>query len=59
MSLTRQDSFRALHEEYKPRVLGYVRRRIASEQSAEEIAADVFRIAWQKSESEPDPSIGW
>ncbi|MGO2541358.1 MAG: RNA polymerase sigma factor [Specibacter sp.] len=59
MSLTRQDSFRALHEEFKPRVLGYVRRRISSDQTAEEIAADVFRIAWQKADSEPDPSIGW
>ncbi|MDO5752298.1 RNA polymerase sigma factor [Arthrobacter sp.] len=59
MSLARQDSFLALHEEFKPRVLGYVRRRISSDQTAEEIAADVFRIAWQKSDSEPNPSIGW
>lgn len=59
MSLTRQDSFRALHEEFKPRVLGYVRRRISSDQTAEEIAADVFRIAWQKRASEPEPSIAW
>lgn len=59
MSLTSQESFRALHERFKPRVLGYVRRRIASEQSAEEIAADVFRIAWQKQGQEPEPSIGW
>ncbi|WP_425862222.1 RNA polymerase sigma factor [Arthrobacter sp. TWP1-1] len=59
MTLTRQDSFLALHEAFKPRVLGYVRRRISSDQTAEEIAADVFRIAWQKRESDPDPSIGW
>lgn len=59
MSLARQDGFLALYEGFRPRVLGYVRRRIASEQVAEEIAADVFRIAWQKSESDADPSIGW
>lgn len=59
MSQTRQESFLALHEEFKPRVLGYVRRRISCDATAEEIAADVFRIAWQKWESEPNPSIGW
>lgn len=59
MAPTRQDSFIALHEAFKPRVLGYVRRRISSEQTAEEIAADVFRIAWQKRDGLPDPSIGW
>lgn len=59
MSLSQQDSFLALHEGFKPRVLGYVRRRISSNATAEEIAADVFRIAWQKREAVPDPSIGW
>nr|WP_281068076.1 sigma-70 family RNA polymerase sigma factor [Arthrobacter stackebrandtii] len=49
----------ALYEAFSPRVLGYVRRRISSDQAAEEITADVFRIAWQKSGVEPDPSIGW
>ena len=59
MPQTQQDSFLALYEAFGPRVLGYVRRRISSDQAAEEITADVFRIAWQKSGVEPDPSIGW
>ncbi len=59
MPQTQQDSFLALYEAFSPRVLAYVRRRISSDQAAEEIAADVFRIAWQKSGIEPDPSIGW
>ncbi len=59
MPQTQQDSFLALYEAFSPRVLGYVRRRISSDQAAEEITADVFRIAWQKSGVEPDPSIGW
>lgn len=56
---TRQDSFLAMYEAFNPRVLGYVRRRISSERAAEEITADVFRIAWQKADSVPDPCIGW
>lgn len=59
MSETQQDSFLAMYQACNPRVLGYVRRRISSDQAAEEIVADVFRIAWQKSDTEPDPSIGW
>lgn len=59
MSQTQQDSFLAIYEAFNPRVLGYVRRRISSDRAAEEITADVFRIAWQKSATIPDPSIGW
>lgn len=49
----------ALHRLFHGRILNYIRRRIASEETAQELAADVFRIAWQKAASVPEPSIGW
>ncbi|WP_285724007.1 RNA polymerase sigma factor [Psychromicrobium xiongbiense] len=58
-----EHEFAALHREFQSRVLNYVRRRVASEEAAEEIAADVFRVAWQKVRADPDAlsdiGIGW
>ncbi|WP_127473639.1 RNA polymerase sigma factor [Microbacterium sulfonylureivorans] len=45
---TREDAFRALFAEQWPAVYSYARRRVGDAGEAEEIAADVFRIAWEK-----------
>lgn len=45
---TREDAFRALFTEHWPAVHSYARRRVQDAGEAEEIAADVFRIAWEK-----------
>jgi DNA-directed RNA polymerase specialized sigma24 family protein len=55
----RERGFLVLHGQYQIRVLNYIRRRISSEEVAEELAADVFRIAWQKYDGVKDFSIGW
>jgi DNA-directed RNA polymerase specialized sigma24 family protein len=54
-----ESTFVALHKQFRGRVLNYIRRRISSEETAEELAADVFRIAWEKSESVPEPTLAW
>ena len=41
-------AFIALHKDCYPPVYKYVRRRVRDAEVAEELAADVFRVAWQK-----------
>lgn len=45
---TREDAFRELFADHWSAVYGYARRRLQDAGEAEEIAADVFRIAWEK-----------
>ena len=44
----RELAFITLHKDCYPRVFGFVRRRVADTELAQELAADVFRVAWQK-----------
>ena len=46
----------AIHKDSYPSVYRFVRRRVESADIAEEIAADVFRVVWQKwaDDSRPD-----
>ena len=48
----------ALHAEHFTRVYRYIAYRINDQARAEELASDVFRIAWEKRLDEP-PGIGW
>jgi RNA polymerase sigma-70 factor (ECF subfamily) len=50
--------FIALHTQHFRRVYRYIAYRINDLPRAEELAADVFRIAWEKQLAEP-PGIGW
>ena len=47
-----------LHTQHFGRVYRYIAYRINDLPRAEELAADVFRIAWEKQPAEP-PGIGW
>lgn len=42
-----------------PRIVAYARRRTGDLQSAEDIAVEVFRIAWEQLASGGAPSTGW
>ncbi|MDR1511940.1 MAG: RNA polymerase sigma factor [Propionibacteriaceae bacterium] len=54
------DRFTDLYTEHYPRVVAYAKRRVGDLSSAEDIAADVFRIAWEKTgTSEAFPNAGW
>ncbi|NJC23090.1 RNA polymerase sigma-70 factor (ECF subfamily) [Arthrobacter pigmenti] len=48
----------AIHTRNYQRVLAYILRRVNDREAAQELAADVFRIAWQR-ERGADTGIGW
>ena len=58
MLAAREHEFIALHAEHFTRVYHYIAYRINDQARAEELAADVFRIVWEKRLDEP-PGIGW
>lgn len=55
----RELAFIAIHKDSYPRVYSFVRRRVESAELAEEIAADVFRVVWQKWDEAPATDIAW
>ncbi|XAS74654.1 sigma-70 family RNA polymerase sigma factor [Micrococcaceae bacterium Sec5.1] len=59
MLLQREAEFISLHAAQHERVLHYVLRRVGDVEVARELTADVFRIAWQRSEDEPTTDIAW
>lgn len=59
MLLQREAEFISLHVAQHERVLHYVLRRVGDLEVARELTADVFRIAWQKSEDEPTTEVAW
>lgn len=59
MESERERAFIAVHKESYPRVYRFVRRRVESAELAEELAADVFRVVWQKWGDEPRTDIAW
>ena len=57
--MERELTFEELHSCYQQKVLNFIRRRISSEETAQELTADVFRIAWQKYSEVPEASLPW
>jgi RNA polymerase sigma factor (sigma-70 family) len=55
----RELAFIAVHRDSYPRVYRYVRRRVESPELAEELAADVFRVVWQKWHDQPHADVAW
>ncbi|MDD7834535.1 MULTISPECIES: RNA polymerase sigma factor [Paenarthrobacter] len=53
----RELAFIAIHKDSYPSVFKFVRRRVESADIAEEIAADVFRVVWQKWTDESTPEL--
>ena len=58
MLAAKEQAFIDLHTQHSERVYRYIAYRINDRHRAEELAADVFRIAWEKQLPEP-PGIGW
>ena len=58
MLAAKEQAFIDLHTQHSARVYQYIACRINGRHRAEELAADVFRIAWQKQPAVP-PGIGW
>jgi RNA polymerase sigma-70 factor (ECF subfamily) len=55
----RELAFIAVHRDNYPRVYRFVRRRVESAELAEELAADVFRVVWQKWSDQPRSDIAF
>lgn len=55
----RELAFIAIHKDSYPRVYSFVRRQVESAELAEELAADVFRVVWQKWDKETRTDIAW
>ena len=49
MLAAKEQAFIDLHTQHSARVYRYIACRISDRHRAEELAADVFRIAWEKS----------
>ena len=58
MLAAKEQAFIDLHAQHSARVYGFIACRLSDRHRAEELAADVFRIAWEKQLEEP-PGIGW
>ena len=59
MEPERELAFIAVHRDSYPRVYRFVRRRVESAELAEELAADVFRVVWQKWGDQPRSDIAF
>ncbi|MBT2523732.1 RNA polymerase sigma factor [Arthrobacter sp. ISL-28] len=59
MESERELAFIAVHRDSYPRVYRFVRRRVESAELAEELAADVFRVVWQKWGDQPRSDIAF
>jgi RNA polymerase sigma-70 factor (ECF subfamily) len=57
VDLERQKRFTAAHAACHDRVYLYFRRRTGSPSTAEDLCAEVFRIAWEKSRQEDNLSV--
>lgn len=55
----RELAFIALYKDSYPRIHKFVHRRVDNSELAEELAADVFRIAWQKWDGGSSMEISW
>lgn len=55
----RELAFIAIHKDSYPSVFRFVCRRVESADVAEEIAADVFRVVWQKWADDSHPDLGY
>jgi RNA polymerase sigma-70 factor (ECF subfamily) len=59
MVVSRQEAFRATFDAHYPAVFAYVRRRVSDVEDAEELAADVFRLAWEKQDPRSPFERAW
>ncbi|MEO5781492.1 MULTISPECIES: RNA polymerase sigma factor [Arthrobacter] len=55
----RELAFIAIHKDNYPQVFRFVRRRVESPEMAEELAADVFRVVWQKWDDATSVDTAW
>jgi RNA polymerase sigma-70 factor (ECF subfamily) len=52
-------AFAELFRAHHPRVLAYIRRRVADDETANDLAAEVFRVAWERALADRCPGPPW
>ncbi|MFT3797544.1 RNA polymerase sigma factor [Microbacterium sp.] len=57
--MDRQQTFHALFDAHYVAVLRYIERRVADDQVAQEIAADVFEALWRKLDVDEPQGLPW
>ncbi|MEZ2388774.1 RNA polymerase sigma factor [bacterium RCC_150] len=55
----RELAFITLHKDCYPRIFRLIRRRVTDPELAQELAADVFRVAWQKWDESAATEPAW
>lgn len=54
-----RERFERCFDDHYGRVFAFVLRRVASQDSAEDVVADTFAIAWRRRDRIPDPALPW
>jgi RNA polymerase sigma factor (sigma-70 family) len=54
----REDQFRTLYEQTRPRIVAYALRRTSSNEDAADIVAETFEIAWRRLDEVPSGQAG-
>lgn len=55
----RELAFIAIYKDNYPRIYSFVLRRVDDHEVAQELTADVFRVAWQKWDDASGPEMAW
>ncbi|WP_394941266.1 RNA polymerase sigma factor [Psychromicrobium sp. YIM B11713] len=58
MEPDRESRFVAIHHDYYPSIYAFIQRRVNDHEASQELAADVFRIVWQKWDG-GQPNLPW
>lgn len=58
MESDREAQFVAVHHDCYPLIYAFIQRRVNDHEASQELAADVFRVVWQKWRGEA-PQLGW
>ena len=59
MGMTDGERFSAIYRAHLGEVLAYARRRVGSPEEAEEVAAEVFAVAWRRLDDVPRRPLPW
>lgn len=54
-----RDRFESCFRDHHARLLAFAMRRVSGRETAEDVVADVFAVAWRRRDRIPDPALPW
>jgi RNA polymerase sigma factor (sigma-70 family) len=54
-----RDRFERCFRDHYPQVLAFSMRRLSGRETAEDVVADTFAVAWRRRDRIPDPALPW